>query len=159
MPITTTVALQVTTVETLDGNPDSADPAQRKITHAAFNETLTLGATSNPVAQKHAAFVKALVAGAVTIDLTALTAANGAVLDATGLKLQALKVKNLGANNLTINTGAVNGYNFGGSRIVYPGGTEVIYANGALPAVSATVKTIDLTGTGTQTSQWTLILG
>jgi hypothetical protein len=95
----------------------------------------------------------------VPVDLTALTGTNAATVDGTGLKLQVLRVKNLGANDLTISTGASNGYNFGGPVVIKAGGIAMIYQPEGLPDVAAGVKNIDMAGTTTQTSEWTLVLG
>lgn len=159
MSVSVTVAPTVTTVETLDTNPDAAAAAQRRITWAAFNDTLTLNATSNPPATKHSGFVKTLVAGVATVDLTALTGADGAAINGTGLKLQVLRVKNLGANDLVVSTGASNGYNFGGPVTIKPGGTLLLYQPEGLPDVAAGAKNIDLAGNTTQQSRWTCVLG
>ena len=160
MSVTVTVAPHVTTVETIDEGADSADAAQRRVTHAAFNDTIQLTATSNPPATEHSGFVKSLVAGAATIDLTALTGVDNSTIDGTGLKVQLIRVKNLGANNLTISEGAANGYAIGGTRTVYAnGGIEYIYAPEGLADIAAADRTIDLAGTGTQQSEWTIILG
>lgn len=159
MSVTATVAFTCTVAETLPNNTDSAADANRKVTHGAFDETFTLNATSNPPATTFAGFVKALTAGAATIDLTALTGTNGATVNGTGLKVQVLRVKNLGANDLTISTGASNGYNFGGSAVIKPGALFMIYVVDGLPDVAAGAKNIDLAGTTTQTSEWSIVMG
>jgi hypothetical protein len=154
-----TFAPTVTVVETLDGNTNSAAAAQRKVTHAEFNDSLTLNATSNPPATKFAGFLLTLTAGAATVNLAALTGTNGATVDGTGLKVQVLRVKNLGANDLAISEGASNGYAIGGTRTIKPGGIETIYSPEGFADIAAADRNIDAAGTGTQTSEWTIVMG
>lgn len=92
-----------------------------------------------------------------TIDLRALTDRKGpdgvAVnKDFDGLKIQLVKIVALAANDadLVFKKGGTNGYNlFGGTTwfAVPPGGSYLAYFNDKLADVSATVKTIDITGT------------
>jgi hypothetical protein len=159
--ISLSYAATLTAVETLAGNTDDAPDANRKITHSAFNITGTASATTTPVVTSHAAKLIALAAGALTIDLTSLAGwgSNGTTVNGTGLKVQFLRVKNLGANDMTFATGASNGYNFGGPVTIKPGGFVMIGGNSGLPVISGTVKNIDVTGTGTQTAQVSIEMG
>jgi hypothetical protein len=159
--ITLSWAATLTAVETLTGNTDDAADANRKITHAAFDLSGTSSATLAPVVTAHAGKLIALTAGALTIDLTNLVGwgSNGTTVSGTGLKVQFLRVKNLGANPMTFATGASSGYNFGGPITVQPGGFVMIGGNSALPAIAAGAKNIDVTGTGTQTAQLSIEMG
>ena len=159
MAVSLTYAANLTAVETLTGNTDDAADANRKVTHAAFDLSGTLSATTSPAVSLHAGFTLALVAGAKTIDLTNLLGTNGATVNGTGLKVQFLRVKNTGANAMTFATGASSGYNFGGPVTVQPGGFAMIGGNNGLPAIAAGVKNIDVSGTGTQTAQVTVEMG
>lgn len=162
MSVSVTYASTCTVVETLAQNTDSAPASTRKITHSEFDSTATLNADSTPPATTVAAFVQALTTGAATIDLTALTGTNGGTINGTGLKVQVLKVKNLGANALTITPGASNGYDILGasSSVTLASGQEImLFGNDAVEDVASGAKTIDLSGTGSQTSEWMIVLG
>lgn len=161
MAITLSWAATLTAVETLAGNTDDATDANRKITHAAFDLSGTASATTTPVVTAHAGKLLALAAGVATIDLTNLVGwgSNGTTVVGTGLRVQFLRIKNLGANDMTFSTGASNGYNFGGPVTVKPGGFVMIGGNTALPVIAAGVKNIDVAGTGTQTAQVSIEMG
>jgi hypothetical protein len=154
-----TINLTATVVEVLEGNTDSASAANRTITHSLFNVAKSLNASSTPAATKTANFVKSLSAGAGSIDLTALTGANGATVDGTGLKVRAVRVTNLGANALTITDGASNGHPFGWGSYVLPAGATVMIYTPDGTAIAAGDRTWDLSGTTTQQSQWTIVMG
>jgi hypothetical protein len=84
------------------------------------------------------------------------------IVDGTGLKVQVLKVKNLGANALSIVPGASAGYDLlaADMKIVLAQNQEVmIFGNDATPDVGPTDKTLDLTGTLVQESEWMIVLG
>jgi hypothetical protein len=159
--ITLSWAATLTAVETLTGNTDDAPDAQRKITHSGFDLSGQASATLAPVVTAHAGKLIALTAGALTIDLTSLAGwgSNGTTVNGTGLKVQFLRVKNLGANDMAFTTGATNGYNFGGTVTVHPGGFVMFGQNNGNPAIASGVKTIDVTGTGTQTAQVSIEMG
>jgi hypothetical protein len=162
MSVTVTYESRATVKEVLETNTGSSATAGRTVTHDQFNSAKVLNGTSTPPCTKVAAFTQALTAGAATIDLTALVGANGVAVDGTGLKLQVLRVKNLGANDLTITPGVSSGYAFAGaaSKIILGANDEaLLLANDTRPDVAAGVKNIDLAGTLVQTSQWTVILG
>ncbi len=108
----------------------------------------------------------ALVAGAYTIDLTALPDINGATVTLVGKKVRALYFKNLGANNMTFAKGASNGLDsLSGtwSMVLLPGEERCINLMGvdvaSIAAISASIKTIDVTGTLVQTFDFGVIVG
>lgn len=156
-------AMQATITETLPNNIDSAPDATRKVVHSAFNEGSTLTATTTPPVSRTANFVKALTAGAATIDLTAVSGTNGVTVDLSTTKVQVVRIKNLGANTLTVKAGASNGhtgiFTATNGTVIQPGGIAMIYSNNQGDTVDATHKTWDLTGTGTQTAEWTIVTG
>jgi hypothetical protein len=158
--VSATVECKCTVVEVLEGNPDSASPSNRTVTHSLFNVAKSLDADSTPAATATANFVKALAAGAGAIDLTALPAANGVALDGTGLKVRLVRVTNLGAAALTVKAGAADGHPLFGAagQDVPAGGTLQLYCPDG-QAVDATHKAWDLAGAGAETSQWTILLG
>ena len=162
MSITVTYTSSATVKEVLETNAGSATAAHRTVTHDQFNTSKTLSAGSTPPVTRVAAFTQALTDGAATIDLAALVGTNGVAVDGTGLKVQVLKVKNLGANALTIVPGASNGYNLAGaaSKIILGANDEALLLfNDTQPDVASGARTLDLTGTGVQTSQWEIVLG
>ena len=155
--------MSISTVETLPVNTSSAPDATRKVTHTEFNEGATLGASTTPPATTQASFILTLTAGAASVDLRALTGTNGATVDGNGLKVQLVRVKNLGANQMTIKVGASNGHTgvFAATNghPINSGGLAMVYTNDSGDDVDATHKTWDVTGTGSQTSEWTIVLG
>jgi hypothetical protein len=161
--VTVTYEAKVTVVETLPNNSGSAPDTTRKITHTNYNESATLNSGSTPPATLVAEFLVTLSSGAGAIDLTALSGTNGATVDGTGLKVQIVRVKNLGANTLTIMKAASNGHTgiFAATtpHPVPPGGHIQLFSNDNGDDIDATHKAWTLAGTGAQTSEWTIILG
>jgi len=161
MAITATLTNTLSTAETVSGLKVSTS----SVTHTD-SQSHTLSASTTPPATKHVAKNVALVAGAATIDLTALTAwgTNGVTEDCSGLKLQILRAKATltNANPVTISTGASNGYAAFGAdwSIALSAGQEVtLYGNDATPDVAAGAKTIDLAGTLTQSIDIEMVFG
>lgn len=164
MAVALTYATNLTVVETLANNTPSAPDATRKVTHTNFNSAASLSAATTPPVTTAAFFQQLLTAGAATIDLTALTGTNGATVNLTGLKVQAIKFKALAtnANPITIGEGASNGYELLGSGWTLdlaPGQEIVIYGNDATPDVGGSAKEIDLAGTGTQGLEVSIVAG
>jgi len=162
MGVNVTANLICTVQETLETNPYSAAAAGRIVTHSLFNSSKILTAATTPPVTKVAAFKQALSAGAATIDLTALTGTNGAIVDGTGLKVQVLKVKNTGVAPLTITPGAVSGYNLlgAGMSLILAQNQELeIFGNDATPDIAAGAKNLDLAGTLAQESEWIIVMG
>jgi len=145
----------ITAIEQL--SDDSLAANAKTVQHTQFDESITPGQAS-----LFSAKLYALVTGALSIDLRALRTVNGGSGDGNGLKVQGFYFKNLGANVMTIVGGASNGYLiFGtsGSVKVQPGGVLVLSCNDASADVDDTHKTIDISGTGSQTFECALILG
>ncbi len=164
MSVSLSYATNLTAIETLDTNVPAAAEANRKVTHNQFNKTASLTGATTPPVTKVAAFEKALSAGAGTIDLTALPGTNGAVVDGTGLKVQAIKLTNkaVNANSIKVAVGGTNGYELAGADFaatLQPGQELVLFGNDATPDVDGTHKTLDLTGTGSQVLQVIVVLG
>lgn len=152
---------QIKAKETLETNVPAADTANRKVTHDKYDTDKKLSA---PTVSKVAAFEKALVAGAGTIDLTALLGTNGATVDGTGLKVQLLKVRNKSTNTnpITLQEGAANGYELLGDTWkarLQPGQEMTFWGDSKSPAIGATAKNIDLTGTGTEVLECIVVMG
>jgi hypothetical protein len=163
MSVAVTYAATCTVAETLGQNTGSAPAAQRLVTHSSYNQAAALNGATTPPATTCAHFLLALTAGAATIDLRNLTGTNGAVVDGNGLKVQVVRIKNLGANAMTVKSGAANGHTGfftpTTGTIIPPGAHIVIYTNDNGDDVDATHKTWDVTGTGTQTAEVTIVLG
>jgi hypothetical protein len=161
MSVTVAYSLQLTVNETLTAAPDAASQV---IVHKDYNKAGYLTSLTTPPVTKVSSFLAALTAGAKTIDLRTLTAAGGVALDGNGLKVQCVKINNPSTNTgaLTVVPGASNGYNLFGatSKLVLNPGEYIEWVGyDALPDIDATHKTIDLTGTGTESSEWVIVLG
>lgn len=125
-------------------------------TAAVGNETtriLSDGTTPNVT---EGDFVQQLMtAGAATIDLAALASTQSRAFSLSGLKVRMFKVTALAGNlnPVTLSKGATNGYTGFGSAFsvtLQPGQSWTFEDAGNGVAVSGTVKTLDLAGTGTQ---------
>ena len=164
MSVSLAYLAQMTVTETLGNNTDSSAALKRVVTHDLFNTTATLNGATTPPATIVAAWKQLLTAGAATIDLTAMVGTNGATINGTGLKVQALKVKALAANAnaITVATGASNGYGLAGAAtsVTLAAGQEfMFYGNELTPDIAAGAKTIDLSGTGTQGVEIIIVCG
>lgn len=138
------------------GVPAATSPV---VVHSAYDETAILDAASVPVLTSPVYFLLTLAAGVATINLAALTGANG-VVDGTGMRVQLLRIKNLGANAMTFSEGAANGIALANLPEVVPaGGIFQMFYNDAAPDIAATDRTIDVAGTGTQTAEVSIWLG
>jgi hypothetical protein len=166
MSLTATYSLELTVNETLTV-PDSAG-GNATIRHNGFNSTGSLGASTTPPVTKVSAFKPALVAGEHVIDLTALPGVTAANVDGTGLKVQAIKIRNPAANsaNLIIEPGASNAYNlFGASfKITLHPGEELLFKgndHASMPEVASGAKNIKLSdgGTGVEVHEVIILLG
>lgn len=130
------------------------------VIHDAYNESGTLNASSTPPATKVLSKLITLTAGAYTIDLTTETGINGAALAGTGLRVQMIRIKNLGSATMTFSEGASNGIALACGDITVPaGGITQIYLNDAAPDIAAGDRAIDVAGTGTDTFELSLLLG
>ena len=134
------------------------------VLHNGMNTTLSLNAGTSVPVTKVASFQLTLSSGTGTIDFRALPSTNGALLDGNGLKVQVMKLRNksTNANSITVVPGATNGIDLFGasSRIVLLPGQECLMTlNDAAPDISATDKTLDVTGTGSQILECIFVLG
>jgi hypothetical protein len=148
------------TVEQLTIAVDGA--VNPKITFTDFDESGTLNAGSTPPAEKCNFAKIALTAGAATIDMTDLVGPGGAPIDFTGLKVQLIRIKNLGGAAMTFSEGSSNGYELLGNNwsiTVPPGGIMQFFLPDTAPDVGSGAKTIDVSGTGTQEFELSLIAG
>jgi len=152
--------MNLTVIETLTG--DALQSSGANVVHDAFNKGATIDASSAVPATKVYAAEIALSGGAYTIDLSSLATLQE-TLDATGLKVQAIKLINKAGNAvMTFSEGAANGYALLGASWtldLLAGQEAQFYLNEAAPDVAAGDKTIDVAGTGTESFQVILVLG
>lgn len=160
MAVSVSLIDSITIQETLaSGVEGSTSPT---VVFDSYNESRTLNATSTTPATKCVSRLIALTAGAYTIDLTTITGTNGLAQDGTGLKLQLLRIKNLGAAVMTFTVGASNGYNVAGagfSVALLTNQKLTLDLYDASPDIASGDRTIDVAGTGTQTFELTLVMG
>lgn len=149
-------------VEQIAVDADSVSGSGGQVTHNQFNSTATYtGSTGVPVT-KVSAQVLALSTGAKTLDLSALLGINGGAVNATGLKLQIWLLKNLGANDMTFTFGASNPYEALGPAFLFvlkTGQVAQFFLNDSAPDVGSGAKSIDVTGTASQTFQSMMVFG
>ncbi len=163
MSVAVTYAATCTVAETLPNNTGSAPANTRLVTHTDYNETATLNSGSTPPATLVAEFLLTQSGGAGAVDLTALVGTNGAVVDGSGLKVQVVRVKNLGANIMTIKSAASNGHTgiFAATtgHPVQPGGHIMLFSNDNGDDIGGSTKAWTIAGTSAQTSEWTIVMG
>jgi len=160
---TASVKLQTQVQQTFDttAGPAAGTP---KVTHGNWDFAHNLSSTSTPPFSKHAAFQKALAAGAGTIDLTSLTGFNGEAVNGTGLKVQVLKLRNpsTNGNSISITPAAISGYDMLGSDFkltLEPGDEAILFMYDTAPDIDATNKELTLAGTGTQALDVEILMG
>jgi hypothetical protein len=161
MSVAATYSLKLEVRETLTVGVDAA--SLPVVLHDQLNVSGTLNATSAVPATKHIQDAAVpLAAGVYTIDLTALPGTGGATVDGTGLKVQLIRIHNKGAAAMTFADGVTNGYELLGAAwtiTLPPGGAMQFYLPDTAPDIGASAKTIDVTGTGTQTFDLSIVMG
>jgi len=165
MSVTLTYAATGTVAEVIANNDISfSNTANKTVTHSALNQSGTLTSATTPPVTKVAIFNQALTGGAATIDLTALTGTNGAATTMYGLKVQYIfvKAKSTNANAITLTEGASDGYALMGNGWTVTLAANqwfTFYGNDATPDVDSGAKTIDLSGTGSQSVDIEIVAG
>ena len=164
MSVTLSYATNLTVQEVLVTNVPAAAATGKTITHNGYNSSASLTSATTPPVTQCAFFEQALTAGAASIDLTALPGTNGATVDGSGLKVQAIKIKakSTNANVITVTVGDANGYALAGagfSVALLAGQEFVFYGNEATPDVGADAKTLDLDGTDEQSVEVSVAVG
>lgn len=164
------MSVAISPIMTFTANETVAFDAAPSVTiqQSGFNLSgVKLTSTSSPAVTQSDYHDHTFTAGAFTLDLTALVDAAGVAFSGLGLKVQALIIKNP-AGNASINMapGASNGYDiFGaGNDITIPGHASYdnylsFYFPEGTPDVAAGDKTLDFTGTGTQSFYLGIVLG
>lgn len=156
--------IKSTVVETLSATaaPFAATGAA-KVTHSALNVSKVLDANSaagtNVTKVVHGTIT--LTAGAATLNLASVHGTEGTE-DLTGLKIRTVQfmAKAANANPITIAKGAANGYTGLGaafSLTLDPAKSVGLEANAT--AVAAGVRTLDVSGTGTQAVDFIITAG
>lgn len=158
-------ALRAEVRETIALAQDNADDPSTIHSLGSPNGTLT--ATTTPPVTSVFADNVALVAGTLTLDLTALTSGNLS-RDFTDLKVQLIALRCPTSNTLPIlvQKGAANAYNLLGADNasaetieVLPGDDILIKRYDTLEDVDATHKDVKFTGNGTETINVMLVAG
>lgn len=165
-------AQHMNAVETLTTTemPGAANIDERRRSFSGLNRQGQLKSDSTPKLEKPPAYQKITISGTTTIDLTAVPAARdptNVTVDMTDKKLIGLQIEAAAANsgNVTVAPGSSNPYPLfgsGNSIIVVPGELITKTIKGAAsghPAVSGTVKTIDVTGTSSDVVEIGLFFG
>jgi hypothetical protein len=143
----------ITTKETLSLGPG----ASQRATDVGANTVLRLHPASAPPAAAKAHFAATLNDGSAIIDLLTLTNDNGRTIAAAGLRVQALKVQNPNPDPLLIGPAGPAGYPL--VHQVPPQGECLVTCNDLLPEIEGNCHLLALSGTGSETSNWLIILG
>jgi len=133
--------------------------SQPSVLHNQANLSKSLNASSTPAGTK--VYAQQLT-GTQNLDLTSLTDTIGNALDCSGLKLQALLIKNLSTTDpLTISDGAANPYSINGTHDVdVPIGCTFGFEFGEqLADVAAGALAIDITPAAGQSFQLVMVFG
>lgn len=134
------------------------------VTHDGFNVVFSpLNSGSTPPALQCAFFQLPLVAGAATLDLTAL-AGTFATVNGTGQKIRAILFEALATNaaGIVVQPGVSNPHPCFGSAsktTLLPGQAELHWLADGDTAIGSTSKTLGFTGTGTDALDIAIILG
>lgn len=165
MSLKVAIRSEISVVETFTG--DFVSPNDRTVTFNGLSETLSLTNDGDVPVTKHADYTVPLSSGVATVNLAALPGKTlDELLNATGLKLQGIKLKNpaTNAHKITATRGASNGYGLCASGDNWilplsPGQSALLSGNEANPDVASGARTIDLAGTGAEVLDLQLLLG
>jgi hypothetical protein len=147
MSVKATLQMQLTVLETLTAGVADVSASGAQVRHDQFNIGPTsLSSASTPPAS---AVSSSQQTGTQTLDFTDLPGVNGAVVNGTGLKLQALLITNLAANTgpMTVAPGGANPLQpLGANAVTIPlGASALVYLGGNGPSIDATHKTVTFT--------------
>ena len=161
MSVSGSLDLSLTLVETLTTNV--AGSSQPRLTHDNFGKSVTLNSASTPAAAYVASGTQALTAGAYTIDLTSLPATGGGTQSFSTKKLRGYLLDNPSTNSgtFTFTIGASNGHTIGTNwkETLLPGQAVLKYMYTGGETIDATHKTLDVTGSGTESFNFRLVAG
>lgn len=155
----------ITVTQTMTG--DYISSADNTITLNGLNDSNTYTASTSVPVTKATAFRVTLSSGTGSIDLTALPGLTvNETIDCTGLKLQAMKLRNLStnANPITIAKGASNGYGLNAAGTTWslpisPGQSVLFEGKDSSPDVASGARVMDVTGTGSQILEVEIVCG
>lgn len=107
---------------------------------------------------------QALTDGTATIDLLSLADTEGNTIATTGKKVRAIMISPTDGNTgaVTLTEGASTGYELGGntwSLALSDGDWALIYLGASAPTISASLKYIDISGTGTESIDLIILFG
>ena len=131
------------------------------VAHAAF-DTVGLQLPTATIPTTKVSFkTYSLVAGTKTIDLRALPGIENVSQDCDGLKVRAFIFKNPAGNGtMTVAAGSSNGYDIDTFKVRgNADNPQTKVSRETFGTVDGTHKTIDVTGTGTQSFSFGLVLG
>lgn len=142
-------------------------PGNSTVIVSGLNETINLTGVTTPPVSQQSAFQQALTSGAATISLEALPGLTPSeTINGAGLKLQAMKLRNLAANAnvIKVSNGASNPYRLDATTTAWsvtlaPGQSWLHYLDGAGDVIGSTHLNIDLAGTGAQVLECEFVMG
>lgn len=157
-----TYVSSMTVTETVDVDTELSLDADSIIIHDQLNTSDTFNAGSATPVTVVMARTLALSAAALTIDLTALPGSNGGTIDATGLRLQLMKIKSTATASLTFSIGAADPYTglgVGFTITLLPGMEFTFFGNELATEISSGAKDIDVAGTGVEDFDIIIVCG
>lgn len=161
MSVSGSLDLSLNITETL--STQVAGISQPRMTHDNFGKSVTLNSASTPAAAYVASGTQALTAGSYTLDLTSLPATGGGTQSFSTKKLCGYLFDNPSTNSgtFTITKGASNGHTIGTNwkETIAPGQAVLKYMYTGGETIDATHKTLDVTGTGTESFNFRLVAG
>lgn len=127
-------------------------------------DNFNANASTTPDAELVYSGTVSLSDGSATLDLTSISNSEGDTIATTGKKVRVFKAKATSdnANALTLTEGASNGYALAGAswKVILEASDSVLFIlNDNADAVGASDKTIDLSGTGSQSVDIIIIFG
>lgn len=161
MSIKVDIRAEVTATEVLSGGDIIGT---FEVPHAGYNQRLVADANTTPNVTKAAYQQTNMIAGAGSIDLTNLLL-DAAAVTLTGLQPRGILITALPANagDVTVSKGASNGYTGLGnsfSATLKPGASVMMaWTLDNAVAVGSGAKTLDLSGTGTDGVQLSVVAG
>lgn len=163
MAVTAAALIQLNVTETVGTDAAAyASSSRNSVQFTGGRKEETLTSSSTPAVTTHAVGALTLSSGAGTLDLRTLTGLNGAAVDLNGLKPRYILLHNTGANAMTVAIGASNGYTGLGAaaQLTIPAGCRALLEFGTGgTAVSGSVKTLDISGTGAQVLKYQIVAG
>jgi hypothetical protein len=153
MAIKVTSRSEITVQKLLSLGPNSQD----RVNDTSHHVKLKFQAKSAVPMSKHSHFALPLADGSATIDLLNLPNKVGPSPVTTGLRVQILKVTNPNPTKLTVQAAGPGGYPL--SFDVPPQGLVHIECDNLMPQVEANCHLVAVSGVGTQTSNWMIVLG